>query len=87
MNSPNRNSLFKKGDLVIFDFNNGRRNISCQGVVMGVDVFRTELGVSVIEYDIYGDDYTNHEEKCLYKHIDENCLKPASSDSEKVFEN
>lgn len=60
-----------------FDFDNGKRKIPCKGVVTGSDIFRVHGKIQQIEYSIYADDYINPKEKCLYKHVDENCIEEA----------
>ena len=74
MNRENRKPLFKKGDIVTFDFDNGKQKIPCNGIVEVVDVFFIDQEIKSIEYDIYGDDFTNPSKKCLYKHVDESLL-------------
>jgi len=72
-----RKPIFRKGDLVNFDFDNGKRKIPCKGVVTGSDIFRVHGKIQQIEYSIYADDYINQKEKCLYKHVDESCIEEA----------
>lgn len=75
-----RKPLYKKGDLVFFDFDNGEQLIQCKGIVQVVDVMRTEIEIRSIEYDIYGDDYLNPGTNCLYKHIDEKYINPITGE-------
>ena len=75
-----RKPLYKKGDLVFFDFDNGEQLIQCKGIVQVVDVMRTEIEIRSIEYDIYGDDYLNPVTNCLYKHIDEKYINPITGE-------
>lgn len=72
-----RRPIFRKGDLVFFDFDNGKRKIPCKGVVMGSDIYRVHGRIQQIEYDIHGNDYINFKKKCLYKHVDESCIEKA----------
>ncbi|MEE1101314.1 MAG: hypothetical protein U0K86_07515 [Agathobacter sp.] len=74
MSRENRRPFFQKGDLVTFDFDNGKQKIHCEGIVVVIDVFRIGQEVKSIEYDIYGDDYSDPQKKCLYKHVDECCV-------------
>lgn len=71
--------LFRKGNLVAFDFDNGKQKIPCKGIVVGTDIYRVNGKIQQIEYDIYGDDYISQTKKCLYKHVVETDVKEAIS--------
>lgn len=72
-----RKRKFRRGDLVSFTVKNDKKEWLCQGRIVRSDIYRSNFKIETIEYDIWGPDYLNVNEKILYKHIDESMLKKA----------
>ena len=66
---------YRQGEMVMFDFWNGKENIACYGQIESIDAYGAMGQVKEVSYDIYGSDSSTTDVLNLYKHVVESKIQ------------